>query len=129
MGHFVVWHQGVGGSVGVGFYRALAKGDEATHSPKSCETKGSCKLLAPLKRISTILSSSRVSQEKGIRRATQGKRVVCTGVSGGTAEGGVGLNTQLKDYATPLQSRCAPFCQLKTPSGHDMRMNKAVQMT
>ena len=32
----------------VSYHRALAKGDEATHSPRSWETKGSRKLLAPL---------------------------------------------------------------------------------
>ena len=46
-------------------HRARAKGDEATHSPRSRETKGSRKLLAPLKRTSVMLSSVRVSREKG----------------------------------------------------------------
>ena len=32
------------------YHPALAKGDEATHSPRSWETKESRKLLAPLKR-------------------------------------------------------------------------------
>ena len=53
-------------------HRARAKGDEATHSPRSWETKGSHKLLAPLKRTSVMLSSVRVSREKGITRAIQG---------------------------------------------------------
>ena len=66
------------------YHRALAKGDEATHSPRSWETKGSRKLLAPVKRMSVILSSRRVSREKGITRATQGKKEVGSGVSGGT---------------------------------------------
>ena len=42
------------------YHRALAKGDEANHSPRSWETKGSRKLLAPLKRVSVILSFRRV---------------------------------------------------------------------
>ena len=49
------------------YQRALAKGDEATHSRRSCETIVSRKLLASLKRVSVILSSRMVSQEKGIR--------------------------------------------------------------
>ena len=52
--------------------------DEATHSPRSWETKGSRKFLAPLKRTSVMLSSVRVSREKGITRAIQGN-----GVEGG----------------------------------------------
>ena len=54
--------------------RALAKGDEATHSPRSWETKGSRKLLAPLKRTSVMLSSRIVSRGKGLTSATQEKR-------------------------------------------------------
>ena len=56
------------------YHGALAKGEEATHSPRSWETKGARKLLAPLHRVSVILSSRRVSQEKG-------KKEVGTGVS------------------------------------------------
>ena len=73
----------------------LAKGDEATHSPRSWESKGSRKFLAPLKRVSVILSSRRVAREKGITRATQGKKEVGSGVSGGTREGCVGLHNHL----------------------------------
>ena len=36
------------------YQRALAKGDEATHSPRNWETKGSRKMLALLKRVSVI---------------------------------------------------------------------------
>ena len=64
------------------YHRALAKGHEATHSPRRCETKESRKLLAPLKRVSVILSSRRVSREKGITRATQGKKEVESRVRG-----------------------------------------------
>ena len=53
----------------------LAKGDEATHSPRSWETKGSGKLLAPLKRTSVILPSRMASRGKGITSAVQEKRV------------------------------------------------------
>ena len=77
------------------YHKALAKGDDATHSPRSWVTKGSRKLLAPLKRVSVILSSRRVCREKGITRATQGKRGVGSGVSGGTKEGCVGLHNHL----------------------------------
>ena len=52
------------------YHQALAKGDEATHSPRSCETKGSHKILATVKHVSVILSYRRVSRE-GITRATQ----------------------------------------------------------
>ena len=38
----------------------------------SCETKGSRKLLAPLKRVSVMLNSRRVSREKDKTRATEG---------------------------------------------------------
>ena len=38
------------------YHRALAKGDEATYSPRSWETKESRKLLAPLKHVSIMLS-------------------------------------------------------------------------
>ena len=77
------------------YHRALAKGDEAIHSPRSCQSKGSCKLLAPLKRVSVILSSRSMSREKGITRATERKKEVGSGVSGGTAEGCVGLHKHL----------------------------------
>ena len=69
-------------------HRARAKGDEATHSPRSWETKGSRKLLAPLKRTSVMLSSVRVSREKGITRAIQGNMVVWSGGECGQPEGG-----------------------------------------
>ena len=68
---------------GASYHRALAKEDEATHSPGSWETKGSRKLLAPLKRVSVILGSRRASREKGITSAKQGKEEVGNGVSGG----------------------------------------------
>ena len=55
-------------------HQALAKGDEANHLPRSWETKGSRKPLAPLKRTSIILSSRMVSREKDITSATQEKR-------------------------------------------------------
>ena len=55
-------------------HRVRAKGDEATHSPRSWETKESRKLLAPLKRTSVMLSSRIVSRGKGITSATQEKR-------------------------------------------------------
>ena len=55
-------------------HQPLAKGDEATHPPSSWETKGSRKLLTPLKRTSVILSSRMVLQEIGITSATQEKR-------------------------------------------------------
>ena len=65
-------------------HRARAKGDEATHSPGSWETKGSRKLLAPLKRTSVMLSSRIMSGGKGITSATQGKRVYGVGLAVGT---------------------------------------------
>ena len=55
-------------------HRSLATGDEANHSPRSWETKGSRKLLAPLKRTSVILSLRMVSRGKGITSATQEKK-------------------------------------------------------
>ena len=57
-------------------------GRPATNSPRSWETKGSRKLWEPLKRVSVILSSRRVSREKGITRGTQGKKEVGSRVSG-----------------------------------------------
>ena len=111
------------------YHRALAKGDEATHGPRSWETKGSRKLLAPLKRVSVILSSRRVSREKGITRATQGKKEVGSGVNGGTGEGCVGLHNHLQDYATPVASRWAPFDHPNASSRHGTSTSKAVQMT
>ena len=69
-------------------YRARAKGDEATHSPRSWETKGSHKFLAPLKRASVMLSSVSVSREKGITRAIQGNMVVWRGGECTQTEGG-----------------------------------------
>ena len=77
------------------YHRALAKGNLATHSPRNWESKGLCKLLAPLKHVSVILSSRSVSQEKGITRRTQGKKEVGSGVSGGTGEGCVLLHNHL----------------------------------
>ena len=80
------------------YHRALAKGDEATHSPRSWESKGSRKLLAPLKRVSVILSSRRVAREKGITRATQEKKEVGSGVSGG------GLERDVWGYTTTYRT-------------------------
>ena len=53
----------------------------------SWETTGSRKLLAPLKRTSVMLSSVRVSREKGITRAIQGNMVVWRGGGCGQPEG------------------------------------------
>ena len=77
------------------YHQALDKGDEASHSPRSRQTKGSRKLLAPLKRVSVILSWRKVSREKCITRATQGKKGVGCRVTGGTGEGCVGLHNHL----------------------------------
>ena len=41
----------------------------------------------------------------------------------------MGLHTHLKDYATPVQPRCASFYKSKALVGLDMRMYNAVQMT
>ena len=60
-------------------HRARAKGDEATHPPRSRETKGSRNSLATLKHPSVMLSSVRVSGEKGIAWAIQGNMVVWRG--------------------------------------------------
>ena len=88
-------------------HRARAKGDEATHSPRSWETKGSRKLLAPLKRTSVMLSSVRVSREKGITRAIQGNMVVWRGGGMRATGGGVSktpANTTLEPlYYTVVQ--------------------------
>ena len=65
------------------YHRALAKGDEATHAASRWETQGSQKLLAPLKCVSVILGSRRVSREKGVARSTQGKKEDGSGLSGG----------------------------------------------
>ena len=65
-------------------HRARAKGDEATHSPRSRQTKGSRKLLAPFKRTSVMLSSRIMSRGKGITGATQGKRGYGVGLAVGT---------------------------------------------
>ena len=56
--------------------RPWAKGEEATHSPRRFETKGLCKLLAPLKHVSVMLSPVSVSREKERTTATQGKTAV-----------------------------------------------------
>ena len=45
--------------------------------------------------MSVILSLRRVSQEKGITRATQGKKEVWSRVTGGTGEGCVGLHNYM----------------------------------
>ena len=88
-------------------HRARAKGDEATHSPRSWETKGSRKLLAPLKCTSVMPSLVRVSREKGIKRAIQGNMVVWSGGECGQPEGGVSkapTNTMLEHlYYTVVQ--------------------------
>ena len=110
------------------YHRALDKGDHATHSPRSWETKGSRKLLAALKRVNVILSSRRVSREKGITRATQGKKEIGSRVSGGTGEGCVGLHNHLQDYATPEATRWAPLGHPNTSNGHGTRTSKAGQM-
>ena len=107
----------------------LAQGNEATHLPSSIDTKGSRKLLAPLKRVSAVLCLSSVSQERGITRVAQGERVVGSGVRGGTREGCVGLLTYPRDYGTPLASCFAPLDQPSHLMGHNMHKNNAVQMT
>ena len=91
----LVWMSGSCATSGASYHRALAKGDKATHSPRSWETKGSRKLLAPLKRVSVILSWRRVSPEKGITRATPGNNKVGSALCGGTGEGCVGLHNHL----------------------------------
>ena len=90
--------------------RPWAKGEEATNSPRSFETKGSRKPLAPLKRVSVMLSSVRVSREKDITTATPGKAVVGSvgsGEDGGQWEAGVSrtpTNTTLEHlYYTVVQ--------------------------
>ena len=88
----LLWMTGSWATSVASYHRALAKGDGATHSPRSWETKASGKLLAPLKRLSIILGWRRVSREKGITRATQGKKEVGSRVSGWTKEGCVGLH-------------------------------------
>ena len=110
------------------YHRALAKGDEATHSPRSWETKESRQLLAPLKRVSVILSSRKVSREKGTTRVTQGKKEGASRVSGGAGEGCVGLHNHLQVYAAPMAIRWAPFAHPNTSSGHGTRTSKAGQM-
>ena len=47
------------------------------------------KLVAPLKRVSVVLSSRIMTREKATTRASQGKRVVWSEVGGGPAEGGM----------------------------------------
>ena len=88
-------------------FQPRAKGDEATHSLRIWETKGSRKLLAPLKRTSVMLSSVRVSRETGITRAIQGNVVVWSGGECGQPEGGVSktpANTPLEPlYYTVVQ--------------------------
>ena len=44
--YLLVANEGELGNLGGLYHRALAMRDEATHSPRSCETKGSRKLLA-----------------------------------------------------------------------------------
>ena len=51
------------------YHRALAKGNEATHSPRSWEAKGSRKLLAPLKRV----HERHTKPEKGVPREKHNK--------------------------------------------------------
>ena len=76
-----------------------------------------------------MLSSRMVSREKGITRATQGKKDVGIGVSGGTGEGCVGLHTRLRDYATPVVCRWAPLDHSSTCGGRNARTRKSVQMS
>ena len=65
-------------------HQASAKGDEATHSPRSPETR---ELLAPLKRTSIILISRMVSREKGItNKSYTTEKWVRSGVGGGPKE-------------------------------------------
>ena len=111
------------------YHWALAKRVEATRSPRSWDTTGSRKLLAPLKRVSVVLSSRRVAWEKGIKRATQGEKEVASGERGQTGEGCVGLHNHLYDYATLVASRWPLFDHPNTSSGHGTRTSKAVQVT
>ena len=109
-------------------HRARAKEDEATHSPRSWETKGSRKLLAPLKRTSVMLSSVRVSREKGITRAIQVNMVVWRGGgNAGNRRGGV-QDTHQHNMGTSLLYRCATIYHVTPLIGPHMCMEKWVQM-
>ena len=121
-------NRGVANLRGLG-QRALAKGEEATHSPGRWEIEDSRKLLAPIKCTSVILSLVRVSQEKGITRAIQGNMVVCRGGECGQPEGGGVEDTHQHNSVTSVVYRCATIYEVTPLMGPDMCMKKSVQMT
>ena len=86
---------------------ARAKGDDATHSPRSWETKESRKRLAPLKRASVMLDPRTVSRGKGITSATQEKRGYGVGLAVGTKKRTKGWTPN--PYA--IQHLCKPIGQ------------------
>ena len=65
--------------------QALANGDEATNSPRSWETKGSHKLLAPQTHQRHARIENSVSRERHFKSYTREKGV-WSGVGGGTKE-------------------------------------------
>ena len=117
-----------GGTLVASTYQASAKGDEATHSPRSRETNRSRKLLAPLKRTSVILISRMVSREKGTtNKSYTTKKWVRSGVGGRPKERDYGLKTQPLGTVTSLQPHCPTLYYTKQPRDPSIRMQRALQ--
>ena len=112
-------------------HQALAKGDHATHSLRSCQTKSVTQTLGHTetrKRHAKLETS--VIAERCNKSSTRAKGGCKWGVWGDLV-GVCGPRhpvQQFKDYATCVASWGAPFYLLITLRGNNTRMNKAVQM-
>ena len=98
-------------------HRARAKGDEATHSPRSWETKVSRKLLAPLKRTSIMVSWRIASRGTGITCATQEKTGYGVGLGVGTKKRTKGWTPNphaIQHFYKPIGQHSTTLNPLKT---------------
>ena len=109
--HLLVADEGELGNFGGLGPTALAKMDEATHSLRSCETKGSHKLLASLKCVSVMPSSKcHAKLKKGVPRERHNKSYTrekggWEWVEWGDRGGTCGPTYPPVGHATPLASR------------------------
>ena len=99
-------------------HRPLAKGDEATHSSRSWETKRVPQTLG-----STQTHKRHTKLENAVRRERHNKRK-----GGGPKEKDKGLDSQPFGNPTSLQTHCATFYHIKPPRDPSIRMQLTLQI-